>query len=89
MLHSLPCRASSAQIKSIKHRSIQVNGIKMHIAEQGEGPLMVLRAEPPWIAFEEETHTRAVNAHGSAAISAAILGASLLPLRGFRLGSDE
>jgi len=27
--------ASSAQIRSIKHRSIQVNGIKMHIAEQG------------------------------------------------------
>ena len=34
--------ASSAQIKSIKHRSIQMNGIKMHIAEQGEGPLIVL-----------------------------------------------
>jgi pimeloyl-ACP methyl ester carboxylesterase len=34
--------ASSAQIRSIKHRSIQVNGIKMHIAEQGEGPLIVL-----------------------------------------------
>jgi pimeloyl-ACP methyl ester carboxylesterase len=34
--------ASSAQIKSVKHRSVQVNGIKMHIAEQGEGPLIVL-----------------------------------------------
>ncbi|MGA8212538.1 MAG: alpha/beta fold hydrolase [Candidatus Sulfotelmatobacter sp.] len=34
--------ASSAQIKSIQHRSIEVNGIKMHIAEQGEGPLIVL-----------------------------------------------
>jgi pimeloyl-ACP methyl ester carboxylesterase len=34
--------ASSGQIKSIKHRSVQVNGIKMHIAEQGEGPLVVL-----------------------------------------------
>jgi pimeloyl-ACP methyl ester carboxylesterase len=29
-------------MKSIKHRSIQVNGIKMHFAEQGEGPLIVL-----------------------------------------------
>ena len=32
----------SDQIKSIKHRFMQVNGIKMHIAEQGEGPLIVL-----------------------------------------------
>ncbi len=32
----------SAQIESIKRRFIQVNGIKMHIAEQGEGPLVVL-----------------------------------------------
>lgn len=34
--------ASSAQIKGINHRSLQVNGIRMHIAEQGEGPLIVL-----------------------------------------------
>jgi hypothetical protein len=34
--------AISAQVTSIKHRFIQVNGIKMHIAEQGEGPLIVL-----------------------------------------------
>jgi pimeloyl-ACP methyl ester carboxylesterase len=34
--------ANPAQIKSIEHRFIQVNGIKMHIAEQGEGPLIVL-----------------------------------------------
>jgi hypothetical protein len=34
--------ASSAQITSIKYRFIQVNGIKMHIAEQGKGPLIVL-----------------------------------------------
>jgi hypothetical protein len=27
-----------AQIESIRHRFVQVNGIKMHIAEQGEGP---------------------------------------------------
>jgi pimeloyl-ACP methyl ester carboxylesterase len=33
---------SSAQIASINHRVIQVNGSKMHIAEQGEGPLIVL-----------------------------------------------
>ena len=32
----------SAQVESIKHRFIQVNGIKMHIAEQGEGPLIVV-----------------------------------------------
>jgi pimeloyl-ACP methyl ester carboxylesterase len=34
--------ASSAQIKSVNHRSVQVNGIKTHIAEQGVGPLVVL-----------------------------------------------
>ncbi|MEO8027105.1 MAG: alpha/beta hydrolase [Bryobacteraceae bacterium] len=32
----------SAQPGEIKHRFVQVNGIKMHIAEQGEGPLVVL-----------------------------------------------
>jgi len=32
----------SAQSKSIKHRFVQVNGIRMHIAEQGEGPLIVV-----------------------------------------------
>jgi hypothetical protein len=31
-----------AQIESIKHRFVQANGIKIHIAEQGEGPLIVL-----------------------------------------------
>lgn len=34
--------AEADQTRSIKHRFIQVNGIKMHIAEQGEGPLIVL-----------------------------------------------
>jgi pimeloyl-ACP methyl ester carboxylesterase len=37
----------SAQIASINHRAIQVNGIKMHIAEQGEGPLIVLANDWP------------------------------------------
>ena len=32
----------SAQIESIKHRFVQVNGIRMHIAEQGEGPVIVV-----------------------------------------------
>lgn len=32
----------TAQTLELKHRFIQVNGIKMHIAEQGEGPLVVL-----------------------------------------------
>jgi pimeloyl-ACP methyl ester carboxylesterase len=32
----------SAQNSCINHRLIQVNGIKMHIAEQGECPLIVL-----------------------------------------------
>lgn len=31
-----------AQTANVKHRFVQVNGIKMHIAEQGEGPLVVL-----------------------------------------------
>jgi pimeloyl-ACP methyl ester carboxylesterase len=32
----------SAEITNMKHRFVQVNGIKMHIAEQGEGPLILL-----------------------------------------------
>jgi pimeloyl-ACP methyl ester carboxylesterase len=33
---------ASAQPGDVHHRFVQVNGIKMHIAEQGEGPLVVL-----------------------------------------------
>ena len=32
----------TAQPNEIRHRFVQTNGIKMHIAEQGEGPLVVL-----------------------------------------------
>lgn len=34
--------ANAAQIKSINHGSVQMNGIKMRIAEQREGPFIVL-----------------------------------------------
>src|SRR2546427_9853400 len=27
---------------AIKHRTVETNGIRMHVAEQGEGPLVVL-----------------------------------------------
>ena len=30
----------AAQRGEVNHRSVQVNGIKMHIAEQGQGPLV-------------------------------------------------
>src|SRR5271157_6397306 len=33
---------ATAQTNEVHHRFVQVNGIKMHIAEQGEGPLVVL-----------------------------------------------
>ncbi len=33
---------ASAETGELKHRFVQANGIKMHIAEQGEGPLVVL-----------------------------------------------
>jgi len=33
---------AAAQTSSVQHRFVQVNGIKMHIAEQGQGPLVVL-----------------------------------------------
>ena len=29
-------------MEKMKHRFVESNGIKMHIAEQGEGPLVVL-----------------------------------------------
>ena len=49
-LRSLLCLATVAAMSPISaqpspdvhHRIVQVNGIKMHIAEQGEGPLVVL-----------------------------------------------
>jgi alpha-beta hydrolase superfamily lysophospholipase len=34
--------ADKIMVKIPSHRFVQVNGIKMHIAEQGEGPLIVL-----------------------------------------------
>jgi pimeloyl-ACP methyl ester carboxylesterase len=33
---------AAAQTGALQHRFIQVNGIRMHIAEQGQGPLIVL-----------------------------------------------
>jgi pimeloyl-ACP methyl ester carboxylesterase len=33
---------NGAQNTELKHRFVQVNGIRMHIAEQGEGPLVIL-----------------------------------------------
>lgn len=32
----------SAQTSTVKHRFVEANGIRMHIAEQGEGPLVLL-----------------------------------------------
>jgi pimeloyl-ACP methyl ester carboxylesterase len=32
----------SAQTSAVKHRFVEANGIRMHIAEQGEGPLVLL-----------------------------------------------
>lgn len=46
LIRAAVCIATLAAMSSvsaqIKHRFVQVNGIKMHIAEQGEGPLVVL-----------------------------------------------
>ena len=33
---------SSAQTSAVEHRFVEVNGIRMHIAEQGRGPLVLL-----------------------------------------------
>jgi pimeloyl-ACP methyl ester carboxylesterase len=33
---------TSAQTSAVKHRFVEANGIRMHIAEQGEGPLVLL-----------------------------------------------
>ena len=39
---SLMAMLASAQTPEIQHRFLQVNGLKMHIAEDGTGPLVVL-----------------------------------------------
>jgi pimeloyl-ACP methyl ester carboxylesterase len=39
---SLMAMLASAQTPEIQHRFLQVNGLKMHIAEAGTGPLVVL-----------------------------------------------
>jgi hypothetical protein len=43
-----------AQITNVSHRFLHVNGIRMHIAEQGEGPLVV-----PAHGFPELVHLAA------------------------------
>jgi pimeloyl-ACP methyl ester carboxylesterase len=61
--------ASSAQIKDINHRSVQVNGIKMHIAEQGEGPLIVLAHGWPelWYSWRHVLHALAAAGYDAVA----------------------
>jgi len=35
----VPCLAQTSEVK---HRFVQINGIKLHVAEQGQGPLVIL-----------------------------------------------
>ena len=51
----------SAQIESIKHRFVQVNGIRMHTAAQGEGPLIVVAHGWPelWYSWRHVLRTLA------------------------------
>jgi hypothetical protein len=38
----LPLRSHGRGMSAITHRMVQANGIRVHIAEQGEGPLVVM-----------------------------------------------
>jgi hypothetical protein len=70
--------ASSAQIKSVKHRSVHVNGIEMHIAEQGEGPLIVLAHGWPELWYSWRHVLPALGAEGYHAV-ARICAATVKP----------
>src|ERR1700692_4373314 len=61
--------AISGQVTSIKHRFIQVNGIKMHIAEQGEGPLIVLAHGWPELWYSWRHVLPALDAAGYHAVA--------------------
>ncbi len=59
----------SAQVAGVKHRFVQVNGIKMHIAEQGEGPLVVLAHGFPELWYSWRHVIPAVAAAGYHAVA--------------------
>ena len=59
----------SAQTGSVKHRFVQVNGIKMHIAEQGEGPLVILAHGFPELWYSWRHVIPAVAAAGYHAVA--------------------
>lgn len=53
-----------AQTGDLQHRFIQVNGIRMHIAEQGHGPLVVLMHGFPGLWYNWRDALPAVAAAG-------------------------
>jgi hypothetical protein len=79
----LPSTPGPEDVNStITHRQIETNGISMHIAEAGTGPLVVLvHGWPePWYSWRHQLPALAAGYHAVAPISAATVR-PMLPSR--------
>src|SRR5580658_4625743 len=59
----------SAQDRAVTHRSVEVNGIRLHIAEQGHGPLVLLCHGWPELWYSWRQQLQALAAAGYHAVA--------------------
>lgn len=59
----------SAQHQAIAHRSVEVNGIRLHLAEQGQGPLVLLCHGWPELWYSWRQQMQALAAAGYHAVA--------------------
>lgn len=61
-------------IGGIKHRTLQVNGINMHVAEKGEGPVVLLLHGFPELWYSWRHQIVFLAAHGYRAVAPDLRG---------------
>ncbi|KAF9606060.1 hypothetical protein IFM89_022295 [Coptis chinensis] len=61
-------------MEGIKHRTVEVNGIKMHIAEKGEGPIVLFIHGFPELWYSWRHQITAIAAHGYKAVAPDLRG---------------
>jgi pimeloyl-ACP methyl ester carboxylesterase len=61
--------AGGARVNEIQHRFVEVNGIRMHIAEQGQGPLVILIHGFPELWYNYRHQIAALAAAGYHAVA--------------------
>ncbi|XP_057423368.1 uncharacterized protein LOC130717232 [Lotus japonicus] len=61
-------------MESIKHRTVQVNGIKMHVAEKGEGPVVLFLHGFPELWYSWRHQILALSSQGYRAVAPDLRG---------------